>query len=118
MGRIQYAKTVLALYGQLPETPQRFRRADHQLAYQLYDRRVPLSVIESSLLLASVRRLLRNPQAPRLSPIRSLHYFLPVIEELLQNPISPDYVTYLRIKLNLKNPLPAPVQKSAVSHDR
>ena len=116
--RIQYVKTVVDLYAQLPETPQRPRPQDYQLAYQLYDRRIPLSVVESSLLLASARRLLRNPQAPRLSPIRSLYYFLPVIEELLQNTISADYVRYLRIKLRLTNLLPAPVQKSAVSRDR
>ena len=34
-----------------------------------------------------------------LGPIRSLHYFLPVIEELLATPVPQAYVTYLRSKV-------------------
>ena len=45
------------------------------------------------------RRCLRDPALQPLQPIRSLHYFLPVIEEVLRMEISPDYVRYLRRKL-------------------
>jgi hypothetical protein len=37
---------------------------------------------------------------PRLSPIRSLAYFLPAIEELLADPSPGNYLDYLRINLN------------------
>ena len=37
--------------------------------------------------------------APPLSMIRSLAYFLPVIEEVLESRVSPDYFEYLRHKL-------------------
>ena len=61
---------------------------------------MPLSVIESAFLLASLRRLLRPPDVPPLSPIRSLAYFQPVIAELLSNPAPENYVDYLRFKLH------------------
>ena len=59
---------------------------DQQQARRLHDRGVPLHLVESALLLASLRRLLRPADLPPLSPIRSLAYFQPVIDELLVNP--------------------------------
>ena len=49
--------------------------------------------------LATARRLLRDPSYPPLNPIRSLHYFLPVIEELLDQSPPQAYFDYLRSKL-------------------
>jgi hypothetical protein len=46
-------------------------------------------------------RLFRDPALTQLQPIRSLHYFLPVIEEVSAGPLSLDYVKYLRLKLAL-----------------
>jgi len=53
----------------------------------------------NALVLAATRRLIRPPGAPPLSTIRSLTYFLPVIEEVLELRVSPDYFEYLRYKL-------------------
>ncbi len=75
----RYVSTVLTLYLGLPETPLRPSAQDRRCARELYDRSVPLSVIESAFLLASLRRLLRPADVPPLSPIRSLAYFQPVI---------------------------------------
>jgi len=57
-----------------------------------------------AFLLASARRAARHPDAIPLGPIRSLHYFSPVIEELLQTPLrhSDTYLAYLRSKLALR----------------
>src|ERR1700732_1855206 len=79
----QYVQTVLTLYLELPETPWRATPQDQRHARQLQQRGVPLMLIESALLLASLRRLLRPPGSLPLSPIRSFAYFQPVIEELL-----------------------------------
>ena len=110
----------------LPETPLRPSAQDRRCARELYDRSVPLSVIESAFLLASLRRLLRPADVPPLSPIRSLAYFQPVIAELLSNPAPENYLDYLRFKLhriacgkNIGNgPTPADVQKTTFSDDR
>ncbi len=103
-----YVKTVLDLYMALPETPTRVSRFDRSLALQLFQRAVPSSTIEAAFLLASARRLCRPVDAPALGPIRSLHYFVPVIEELIHQPLPADYVHYLRLKLatwRLQQPL-------------
>jgi len=94
-----YITAVLTLYLGLPETPLRASVHDRRLARQLHHRGVPLHVIESAFLLASLRRLVRPADLPPLSPIRSLAYFQPIIEELLANPVPDNYLKYLRLKL-------------------
>lgn len=44
-------------------------------------------------------RAARRPDAIPLGPIRSLHCFLPVIEELLVHPAPESYLAYLRSKV-------------------
>jgi IstB-like ATP binding protein len=73
--------------------------ADRLLAAQLYQRGLSLKVIENAFVLAATRRLNRPSEAPPLGTIRSLAYFLPVIEEVLESRVSPDYFEYLRHKL-------------------
>ena len=97
----EYADAALKLYLRLPETPLRPSSNDRRTAETLYARGISLAAIESALLLGSLRRLARQPELPPLSPIRSLAYFLPVIEEILFNPVPKDYLEYLRRKVEL-----------------
>jgi hypothetical protein len=97
--REAYVERVLELYRQAPETPARTSRLDRRLAEEFYERQVRIEEVEAAVLLATARRLLRNPQAPKLGPIRSLHYFAPVIEEIKSTPVSESYLEYLRRKL-------------------
>lgn len=94
-----FVERILGLYLELPQTPSRASRYDRRLANQLCQQRISLEIVEAAFLLASARRLFRDPSLPPLGPIRSLHYFLPVIEELGANNVSPEYVKYLRGKL-------------------
>ena len=77
-------------------------------------------IAESALLLASLRRLLRPADLPPLSPIRSLAYFQPVVDELRVHPMPAHYLDYLRLKLNRipAGAAPAQVQKTTFSDDR
>ncbi len=108
----QYVRTVLNLYQQLPETPAL--------------RGLPLLLIETAFLLGSLRRLLRPPEAAALSPIHSLAYFGPVIDEVLHNPVPDTYIEYLRRKMQPfaekkvtgQESHPASVQKKTDSDDR
>ncbi len=95
----QYVRQVLQQYLALPHTPARYRRRDRQLAEQLWARGVRLQDMEMAMLLATGRRLARSPEAPALGPIRSLHYFLPVLDEVTQQPLPKDYLHYLRRKV-------------------
>jgi hypothetical protein len=98
-GQEEYVRQVLAAYRKTPGTMGTVRRADRLLAAQLYQRGLSLKVIENALVLAATRRLIRPSEAPPLGTIRSLAYFLPVIEEVLTSPVSPEYFEYLRYKL-------------------
>lgn len=95
----EYVQRVLAAYRRMPGTAGTIRRADRRLAVQLYERGVPLLVIENALLLAASRRLIRPVESPPLNTIRSLAYFIPVIEEVTSLRVSPDYFQYLRQKI-------------------
>jgi hypothetical protein len=97
--REEYVSRVLRLYLGLAETPARSSRLDRRLAEELYEKRIELEEVESAMILVSARRLLRSADAPKLGPIRSLHYFLPVIDEVRSVPVSADYIQYLRGKL-------------------
>jgi hypothetical protein len=80
----------------LPGTRSRPRLADRRLAEKLYHRGVRLDVIEVAMRLALGRRNARPPDADPLPPIRSLHYFLPIIDELPPGPPPEGYLDYLR----------------------
>ncbi|HSM78805.1 MAG TPA: hypothetical protein VLT57_14305 [Bryobacteraceae bacterium] len=95
----EYIRRVLEAYRKTPATMGTVRRPDRVLAAQLYQRGVSVSVIENALVLAATRRLMRPADAPSLGTVRSLAYFLPVIEEVLELRVSPEYFQYLRHKL-------------------
>jgi hypothetical protein len=95
----EYIRRVLEAYRKTPGTMGTVRRPDRVLAVQLYQRGVAMSVVENAFVLAATRRLIRPADAPALGTIRSLAYFLPVIEEVLEMRISPDYFQYLHHKL-------------------
>jgi hypothetical protein len=114
-----YVAAVVTLYVELPDTPLRASVSDQWLARHFHDDEVPLHVVEAALLLGSLRRLTRPADAPRLSPIRSLAYFRPVIDELRAHPAPESYLDYLRLKLRqAAAALPANFQKTTFSDDR
>ena len=93
-----YTSTVLTLYVDLPDTPLRASIHDQRLAQRLFETGVPLSLVETAFLLASLRRLCRPADVRPLPRIRSLAYFRPVIEELQAHPVQDGYLDYLRVK--------------------
>jgi hypothetical protein len=100
MDRQEYVRLVLECYCRTPGTVGYPRQSDRQLANKLFDQDVPLSVVDAALVLATARRELRPADYPPLAPVRSLYYFLPVIDEISADPLAPDYVEYLRAKLD------------------
>ncbi len=85
--RRPYASAVLTLYVDLPDTPLRASIRDQRLAQLLFGMGIPLSLVETALLLASLRRLCRPSDLRPLPRIRSLGYFQPAIEELQDHPV-------------------------------
>jgi len=102
--RKAYVQAVLALYRRLPGTNTRPRPADRRLAAELHRRGIPLEIVEIALRLAALRRTARPPDATPLPPVRSLHYFLPVIDELPKGAPPHGYLEYLRHLLPDRRP--------------
>jgi hypothetical protein len=99
ISRQEYVCRVLNAYRITPETAGNVRGEDRRLAGQLYDQLIPLTIVENALILATARRLLRPDDAPPLAPIRSLHYFRAVIDEVMQSSMNDEYFLYLRRKI-------------------
>jgi len=97
--RDEYIQRVLNTYRVTPGTSGMIRRSDRLLAEQWHARGIPLSIVENAMVLAVFRRLFRAPGLPPLNTIQSLAYFSPVIEEILQLRISPQYFEYARVKI-------------------
>jgi hypothetical protein len=83
-----YTSTVLILYADLPDTPLSASIQDQHLAQRLFKTGIPLSLVETALLLGSLRRLCRGSDVRPLPRIRSRAYFQPVIQELRVLPAS------------------------------
>jgi hypothetical protein len=99
MEQRDYVRRLLESYRATPGTSGAVRRADRVLAAQLYERGVPLEAVENAFVLAATRRSIRPADAAPLGTIRSLAYFSPVIEEVLQLQVSQEYFQYLRYRL-------------------
>jgi len=99
LSREQYVHRVLETYQRTPGTSGNVRPADRRLALELQQRGIPLRTVENALLLAAARRIFRPAEAPPLTTVRSLAYFVPVIEELLATTVAENYFEYLRRKL-------------------
>jgi hypothetical protein len=104
IGLEEYVRRVLEAYRKTPGTMGTVRRPDRLLAAQLHQRGISVTMVENALVLAATRRLIRRPDAPPLGAVRSLAYFLPVIEEVLELRVNPDYFQYLRQKLQRTSP--------------
>ncbi len=108
MARSSYGEILLGTYIWVPGTPARASRNDRRLAHSLEQRGIPLQTALAAILLGAARRAFRSRDAEPLAPIRTLHYFMPVLEELLEHPPELGYADYLRGKL-------APLAKVASS---
>ena len=99
MGRAEYVRLVLAAYRSTPGVAGVVRRADRLLAAELFDRGVTLETVGNAFVLAASRRMARPEGAVPLGLVRSLAYFSPVIDEVLESNVSSQYFDYLRHRL-------------------
>jgi hypothetical protein len=102
--RRSYVDHLLNLYRSIPGVLGHVRKADRTLAKQLHDQGVPLYAVGNAFILAAARRVRHNAFSSPLPPIRSLHYFLPVIREVLDRPPGPRQIDELRRELGIGPP--------------
>lgn len=92
-----YVRAVLDCYLWLPGTSTSSSRYDRRCAQQLFRRGIPLEVVRGAMFLAVARRTFRRGDP--LPRVRALHFFRPVIDELLESPCDPGYFRYLEQQL-------------------
>lgn len=92
-----YVGAILECYLWLPGTASVTSRHDRRCAQGLFRRGIPLELVRSAMLVAVARRTFRR--GGPLPRVRAIHYFLPVVEELLECPCDPGYVRYLEHQL-------------------
>jgi|SRR5215210_5987303 len=98
MSHISEAQRILAAYCALEDTAlSRPSRADRALANNLVARGLTFDLLQTAFILATARRRLASTSS---HPIRSLAYFIPIIDELLSHPPDPDYIQYLASRLH------------------
>ena len=100
MESAEYVRRVLESYRAAPGTCGAIRKPDRAFAMRLYERGVPLEVVENAMVLACARRLARPANAVPLGVIRSLAYFSPVIDEVLGLAVDDAYFQHLRTRLS------------------
>ena len=104
MEQCDYVRRLLDAYRATPGTCSAVRRPDRLLATQVHQRGVPLEAVENAFVPAAARRLIRPAGAAPLATIRSLAYFSPVIEEVVQLQVGQDYFQHLGHKLQRAAP--------------
>jgi len=112
-------REVLDTYLCVPETPQRASEADRALVRSALNRGVQATSLAHAIRLATLRRHLRDPDAPSLAPVRSLAYYLRTLEGLTDDALQPGYVAYVkdRFEALLQRCATPPRQKPRL-HDR
>jgi hypothetical protein len=94
-----YVQQVLDAYTAAHGTRKRARPEDRLLAENLFRQAVPIQQLQTAFLLATARRTLRDPNLAPLEPIASLHYFLPVLDEVQRSNLDPRYIDYVKTRL-------------------
>jgi hypothetical protein len=95
--RDRYVALLLKRYRKLPGTLGHVLSTDRQTARALHDRHIGLEVVEQAFILAIARRTFGSYQP--VPPIRTLRYFLPIVEEIVAAPPDPGYLQYLQARL-------------------
>lgn len=100
LDRHSFVASLLQCYVQLPHTPPRPSRYDKRLAERLFEQHASLDTLKAAFILATSRRTFRTDNATPLEPVRSLAYFLPIVEELRRTPPDPCYIDLVARRLH------------------
>jgi hypothetical protein len=96
-----YVASVRASFLALGCVTGRFGAAETKCAQDLERRGIPLALVEGAMVLGACRKYISWLNGGVLEPIQSLHYFEHLIAEIQNQPLSPDYAKYLRVKVGL-----------------
>jgi hypothetical protein len=94
-----FVEQVKRLFLNLVPDVAAFSSADHRLACRWFNQQIPLPLLEKAFLLGSARKQVTRINRKDDTPIRSLHYFQPLLEEARQLEVGESYWNHLRRQL-------------------
>jgi hypothetical protein len=94
-----YVESVRECFEGLGCTSGKFGAAEIETARHMQERGVALALIQDAMLLGACRKYESWLNGAVSDPIRSLHYFEPLVTELREKVLPPGYSTYLRSKV-------------------
>ncbi|MDA2935397.1 helix-turn-helix domain-containing protein, partial [Acidobacteria bacterium AH-259-D05] len=89
-----YLEAVEALFLSRPCVRSRFSSADRQLASEWFASGIDLALVEQAIVLGCGRKYVSWLNGLQGEPIGSLHYFLPVLEEISKFDLSSEYQSF------------------------
>jgi hypothetical protein len=93
--KARYLAQILECYRKLHGSLGGVLSDDRKTALVLHDRHIGLDVVQQAFVLALARRSVNEHR----EPIRTLRYFLPVIEEIVHTPPDAAYLQHLERRL-------------------
>ena len=96
----QYRDAVREAFIAVGCTQGLFRPSDEATTRHFYERGIPLAVVEEALLLGATRKYVSRLNGGSPDLITTLHYFEPLVEEILDQPLPSGYRPYLQRKLD------------------
>ena len=94
-----YVNSVRENFLRIGCTSGHFGASDMVLALKMYQRGIPLTVIEDAILMGACRKYISWLEGQALEPIQSFSYFLSLIDEIQEKPLPPGYSEHLRRKV-------------------
>lgn len=94
-----YVARIRQLLGEASCVQGAFTPADERLAADWYVRGIEFETVRHAWLLGCTRKSFSLLDRPSAEPIRSLRYFVPVLEEVLAGDFPPDYWSHLEFNL-------------------
>lgn len=94
-----YVDRVRQLFGQAACVLGSFSPSDERLAASWQAHGIEFETVRRAWLLGCTRKSLSLIDRPSAAPIRSLRYFVPVLEEVLAESFPPDYWSHLQFNL-------------------
>jgi hypothetical protein len=95
-----------------------FTVADHRLACRWFSQQIPLPLLEKAFLLGSARKQVTRINRKDDTPIRSLHYFQPLLKEVRQLEVGETYWNHLRRQLQRFTQSPPARLQASVRNSR
>jgi hypothetical protein len=95
-----YVESVRKRFMTLGCTSARFSPSDERLAGSFEQKGIPLAVIEDAMLVGACRKYVSWLNSGPSAPISSLHYFEPIIEEVMERPFPTGYRDYMRLQMD------------------